>query len=78
MKTDTTFDHWDTTPTQISHRKSRNKSHGSAETIVVPVGTFQPEEYTSEEWQLRQSVERAGDDMWKESSKLDFGEFEGL
>ena len=78
MKTNTTFDHWDTSPTQVTYRKSKNKTQGSAATIAIPVGTFKSEGYTLEEWQLRQSVERSGNDMWKEAAKLDFGEFEGL
>ncbi len=45
---------------------------------VVKKFSFKSDNYSMEEWCVRQSVERAGDDMWKESSQLDYGEFEGL
>lgn len=72
MRTDTTFDHWDTTPVQIKTKKVKGKVVG------VPIGCYQPDDYTGEEWRVRQSVEKVGDEMWNQSCGLDTSEFDYL
>lgn len=71
-KTNTTFDHWDTDPVQAEVKIVKGKKK------VMPIGSYQPEDYTGREWMVRKSVERDGDDHWVNSSALDFSEFDYL
>ena len=55
MKTDTTFDHWDTTPVPV----------------VNPAYTFKPDNYSNSEWGAYQSVSRMGNDLWENAGTID-------
>jgi len=73
MKTDTTFDHWDTTPVQaLPPRVVKNVEYRTER------GTYKSENYTSAEWRVRQSVEHDGDEYFAQSTGLDFSEFDFL
>ncbi|AUR94159.1 hypothetical protein NVP1193O_028 [Vibrio phage 1.193.O._10N.286.52.C6] len=73
MKTDTTFDHWDTTPVQALPPRVVKKG-----SYLTERGTYKPDEYTSAEWRCRQSVEHDGDDSYTQGTGLDFSEFDYL
>ena len=73
MKTDTTFDHWDTTPVQALPPRVVKK-----EMYLTERGTYKPESYTGVEWRVRQSVEHDGDDSFTQGTGLDFSEFDYL
>lgn len=65
------YDKWDTTPVQaLPKRVVKNKEY------VQERGTYQPDDYTGEEWAVRKNVERMGDDQWVNSSALDTSEFD--
>jgi hypothetical protein len=66
------YDKWDTTPVQATKKVVKGKE------LYVPSGTFQADDYTGEEWRIRQSVEWDGDELHSQSSKLDFSEFDYL
>lgn len=67
------YDKWDTTPVQA---KPPRKVKGQV--IYTESGTYQPEEYTGQEWAYRKNVERLGDDAWVNSNALDMSEFDYL
>lgn len=52
--------------------------HWNTEPVLVKTQAYKPDDYTGVEWQMRQEVERYGDDMFNHSTGIDFKEFDYL